>query len=368
MKIAVYGAAGYTGRLVAAEVARRGIEPVLAGRNAERLGDAAAGLGFDDADVRVADIDDPRALSAAFAGCDGVVNCAGPFTALGEPVVRAAIAAGVHYVDTTAEQLYIQRIFDGCGADAEHAGVTVIPSMGYDLAPGDLIAHLAGELVEPLESLTLSYDIRDFGMTRGSMRSVLQMFSGVDVTYRDGGWRPAGSKARRPPVTFPGESRPSLTMKYAGGAVITVPRHLKVRDVELVMRADALVPRPVAGAVTSLMPVTGAIMRTPLRGAIDALIDRLPEGPPPEKRARAAFSFVADAVGTDGRRTRGVVSGTDVYAGTAVTAVEGLHRLIIDGAPPGVLAPSQAFDPADFLDTVGLTWSVEGPFTDGGVR
>lgn len=236
--------------------------------------------------------------------------------------------------------------------------------MAYDLAPGDLIAHLAGALVEPLESLTLSYDIRDFGLTRGGVRSVLQMHSGQDLAYREGGWLPAGGKTRRAPVTFPGADRPSLTMKYAAGAVVTVPRHLKVRNVEVVMRADVLVPRAVAPALASLTTMS---MRTPLHHVVDTLIDWLPEGPPSEKRARAAFSCIADAVGADGRRARGVVTGTDVYASSAVIAVEGLRRLVADGAPVGVLAPSQAFAPADFLDALaptGLTWSVEGPFSD----
>lgn len=329
MKIAVYGAGGYTGRLAAAEVLRTGAELVLAGRGAERLQSTADGIGLTVPDVRVAGIDDPAALDKAFADCDGVVNCAGPFTLYGEPVVRAAIAAGCHYVDTTAEQLYIHKIFSTCDDEAERAGVTVIPSMSYDLAPADLISHLAGERVSPLELLTLSYDIADFGMTRGSMLSVLQMYAGEDLAYRDGSWRPAGKKAKRPPVIFPGHTEPTLTMKYAGGAVVTVPRHLDVRNVEVVMKGDALVPKAIAPAAVAMMPATSAIMGRPaIARAVTKLVNRLPEGPKPAKRARARFSFVADAVGVDGRRARGIVTGTDVYNSSAKIAVEGVRRLI----------------------------------------
>jgi hypothetical protein len=68
-------------------------------------------------------------------------------------------------------------------------------------------------------------------------------------------------------------------------------------------------------------------------------------------------------VGIDGRTARGIVHGVDVYGSSAKIALEGLRRLIAGSSPAGVLAPSQAFDPATVLDALapaGITWSVEG--------
>lgn len=109
MKIAVYGASGYQGKLVLTELARRNIETVLAGRNPARLEETASAAGLLDAERRVADTSDQEALVRAFRGCDGVINCAGPFTSSGEAVVRAAIAAGCHYVDTSASSSTSRR-------------------------------------------------------------------------------------------------------------------------------------------------------------------------------------------------------------------------------------------------------------------
>jgi hypothetical protein len=72
---------------------------------------------------------------------------------------------------------------------------------------------------------------------------------------------------------------------------------------------------------------------------------------------------VAEATGEHGR-VRGVVEGGDTYAVTAVVAAEAAGRLVDSEAPPGVLAPSQAFDPAAFLDALrpyGVRWSVGEP-------
>jgi short subunit dehydrogenase-like uncharacterized protein len=122
MKMAVYGASGYTGRLVLAELARRGIPPVLIGRDPARLRAAAAGAGRPAAETVQASLDDPAALAEAFAGCAAVINCAGPFITSGEPVVRAAITAGCHYVDISGEQLYLQQIFERFGQQAATRG------------------------------------------------------------------------------------------------------------------------------------------------------------------------------------------------------------------------------------------------------
>ncbi|SDG39451.1 saccharopine dehydrogenase NADP-binding domain-containing protein [Pseudonocardia oroxyli] len=91
------GAYGHTGRFVVAELRRRGIEPVVSGRDATRL--AATGY-----EARPAATDDPAALAAAFAGADVVINVAGPFLDTAVPVAAAAVRAGAHYLDVSAEQ------------------------------------------------------------------------------------------------------------------------------------------------------------------------------------------------------------------------------------------------------------------------
>jgi short subunit dehydrogenase-like uncharacterized protein len=98
--------------------------------------------------------------------------------------VAAVIAAGCHYADTSAEQLFVKRVFDEFDADAGRAGVTVVPAAGYDILPGDLVAHLAGEHVEPVDELTIAYDVSDFGMTRGTLRSAFEMLTGEQLTPR----------------------------------------------------------------------------------------------------------------------------------------------------------------------------------------
>ena len=163
-------------------------------------------------------------------------------------------------------------------------------------------------------------------------------------------------------MSFPDSTRRCPMLKFPGGEVVTVARHVRTRRVDVVMRADAFAPRALAPMVATFSPAFALVLRTPVRRGLDKLINRLPEGPSEDRRRAASFTFVAEALGRDGRYARGEVQGTDIYGITAVITVEGVRRLVTDGAPAGVLAPAEAFDPADFLDFLGahgLRWNVE---------
>ena len=345
MRIAVYGASGYQGRLVLAELARRGIEPVLTGRDPARLERAAAAAGLPDARRRVADTTDHEALVGAFRGCDGVINCAGPFTWSGEAVVRAAITAGCHYVDTSGEQLHVKKVFDAFAAEAESAGVAVVPAANDGCVPVDLVAHVLADRLGPVEEVVTAHAVAGGGgMSRGSLRSAIATIDAIragGIAYHDGDWR-TGVPARRAAVMLPGRPEPTPVTPFPVSEVVTIPRHIRVRHVQGLAEAAL-------GDRLSVPPAP-------------EVIDGLPDGPGQDARRAQRFTYLVDATGTDGRRVRGLVQGSDTYGTTAVIVVEAARRLIAGAAEPGVHAPAQAYDPAAFLDVLaphGLRWTIQ---------
>jgi short subunit dehydrogenase-like uncharacterized protein len=368
--IAVYGATGYTGKLVAQELRRRGLTAVLSGRNAAKLEAVKRDLGVD-WPVRPAAVDEPAALRAAFEGASVVINCAGPFTFYGAPVIEAAIAAGAHYCDTTGEQPYMQRVFTWFDEPARAAGVAVVPGVGFDYVPGDLAASVAASRLEPLTELVVAYALTGFGATRGTMHSALEMMKGGDEEYVGGRWRRVGRPPLRETFDFGGSIGRRLVARYPGGEVVTVPRHVKVDTVRERITASTFAPhRLLASAVPALTAFgVGPLMRTPLRGAIDGVIDRLPEGPSEDARRGSEYTIVAEARGTDGRVGRCTVVGNDVYGITAVMSVEIARRMQADGfSGAGALAPAQAVDAEDFLGFLGehgVSYRVESPARKG---
>jgi short subunit dehydrogenase-like uncharacterized protein len=361
--IALYGATGYTGRLVADELVRRGLDFVLGGRSADRLERVARRHG-QGAETRVATVDDPASLRRLVDGCDVLINCAGPFSRAGEPVVQAAIDTGTYYLDSTGEQTFMRTVFDRYGPEAERKGVALVPAMGFDYMPGDCIARLAAEGHEPLAELELAYAVRGFGASRGTLKSALEIMKGGDVIYDGGHWRPAPGGVFKASADFPEPIGRQPMTRYPSGEVITVPRHTTTRRVTSLITAKAVAPLPqLAPAVPYIMPVLSLALRTPVTGLLDKAIGRLPEGPSEEDRRGAEFTIVATARGGGGSTGRGVVRGSDPYGLTAVTLVYGAERMAAPGYDrAGALGPAAAYDPAAFLNYLGdhgVSWELE---------
>jgi len=348
--VVVYAATGYTGRLVAAELARRGADFVIAGRSREKLDLLAAELDPTPAVAPVA-LDDGAGLRELLGDAGSVIACAGPFTLHGEPLIEAAAATGTHYVDTTGEQPFIQASFERWGEAAERSGAALVSGMGFDYAPGDMLAALtAAELGGTIAELTLAYSIRGFGPTRGTALSALEMMSGGDLEWHEGRYRESSRRAGRGTFDFPSPIGSRRVGRYPAGEQITVPRHVDVSTVRTVIDMASVTPPQLGPLAAPAMTATGYLMDTPVRALGAKLIGRLPEGPSERDRKAVRYTIVCDARGAGGGGARGIVRGGDVYGITAVSTAEGALRMAAPGYDRhGALAPAQAFEPEDFL-------------------
>jgi short subunit dehydrogenase-like uncharacterized protein len=361
-QIAVYGATGYTGRLVAAELARAGADFVLSGRSETKLQALADELGAS-APVRPASLDDPDSLRSLLDGCAAVIDCAGPFALHGEPVLRAAVETSTHYLDTTGEQSYMRMAFERYGPEADRKGVAVIPGMGFDYVPGDMIASLTAEGMGEVDEVLLAYASQGFGATRGTMLSTLEIIRrGDEVEWCKLQLLPAPRSFAGGHFEFPAPIGRRRMARYPSGEHLTVPRHVSTRRVRTLITASTVAPGPLGAVLPIVAPAMGLAMRTPARRLLRAAISRLPEGPSEEERSAGSFEIVCE-VRRGKRMRRGVVTGRDVYGLTAATVAGG--ALITAGrgfSGRGGLAPSQAFEPRSFLDSLDrfdLRWEVE---------
>src|SRR5262249_61322722 len=97
--VVVFGASGYTGRCVVAELKQRAMKAVLVGRDVEKLSRLAAEHPV--VEVRVASMDDASSLDRALAGGSLVIHCAGPFVDTAEPVIKGGAPAPARYLDVS---------------------------------------------------------------------------------------------------------------------------------------------------------------------------------------------------------------------------------------------------------------------------
>ena len=143
--VVVYGASGYTGRLICEYLRDYNLPFVAAGRDKGKLQDAMSGhvAGIETADYEIEAVEhDVDALAELFAGASVVCNTVGPFSKLGPVVVEACLKAGVHYLDTTGEQDWLITCDEKYGADFAAAGLLLAPGVAQMYTTGEIAAQL----------------------------------------------------------------------------------------------------------------------------------------------------------------------------------------------------------------------------------
>lgn len=332
----LYGASGYTGRLIAEHAVERGLRPVLAGRNAAKVRALADQLRLR---YRVFDLENHGAMVDGLAGMSAVLHAAGPFSATAVPMAEACLAAGVHYCDITGE-IDVFESLAARDAQAKAAGVMLMPGVGFDVVPSDCLAAYVAARLADATRLRLSIG----GLTRASRGTAKTMVEAIaqGVRVRRNG-RVALAAGTRGVADFGLGPRPTVGVSW--GDVSTAWHSTGIPNIEVFFEADRNMRRAAAmpGFVKRALG-TGVAQRL-----LKAQVDRhLPPGPTAEQRASGRAVVVAEAWNAAGKSAVNRLVTPEPYVLTALTAVEIVHRAAKGEAVAGFKTPSAVFG-ADFV-------------------
>jgi short subunit dehydrogenase-like uncharacterized protein len=389
--IIVFGATGFTGRLVAeylaGAAARERLRWAIAGRNRDKL--AALGLGVP---IVVADALDPAAMQALAWRTAVVCTTAGPFACYGSALVAACADAGTHYCDSTGEVPWMRRMIDAHHGRARSTGARIVHTCGFDSIPSDLGCWAAqqaflAQFGAPARKITAVFGEQSGGFSGGTAASAFEI-------AREAGDDPAVRALLANPYALdpdPTAPRPAAPDDAAIGwqptlRMFTVPFVMAAVNTRVVRRSHAL-----AGAPWGTEFVYREVMSTPgsLRGAAmalgiagglaalsfamarPALRDRLArraprpgEGPSAEARARGHWIVRMVAEGAQGETLVYLAAdrADPGYGSTAKMLGESALCLARDPltSSGGVLTPSVAMAQPllDRLRRAGLSFAV----------
>jgi len=136
----LWGATGYTGRLVADYLALHAppdLRWAIGGRDRDRLEGVRAGLGRD-VEVVVGDALDRASIDGVVRRTRVVVSTVGPYARYGTPLVEACVEHGVDYCDITGEPHWIRSNIDRLHDRAVDSGARIVHCCGFDSVPSDL--------------------------------------------------------------------------------------------------------------------------------------------------------------------------------------------------------------------------------------
>ncbi|WP_163999446.1 saccharopine dehydrogenase family protein [Pyxidicoccus caerfyrddinensis] len=338
----LYGATGYTGRLLARAAREHGLRPVLGGRDGARLAQVAAELGLEH---RVASLEG-ASLDAALHGMRAVLHAAGPFSATSLPMVEACLRTGVHYLDLSGEVAAIESV-RAHDARARQRGVMLLCGAGFDVVPSDCLALGLARQLPGARKLVLGISGLEL-ISRGSLRTLAEG-AGQAVLIRQGNQVvgiPPGSRMRE--LDFGAGPRPCVALSWAD--VATAHASTGIPDIEVYCEAIPAL-RMLMLANRSL----GNLLSTPLGQLwLELQAQAFPPGPTEEQRAGRQAVIVCEVEDGAGRCLRGRLRTPEVYGFSCTTAWALARRVLAEDVEAGFQTPARVYGPEFVLAFPGV--------------
>jgi short subunit dehydrogenase-like uncharacterized protein len=330
----IYGANGFTGRLIAQEARGQGLSPILAGRNAAAVEGLARELALP---CSVFDLSNRAATRTALARVAVVANCAGPFSATSQPMIEACLSTRTHYADITGEiSVFVEA--ERQSAAARAAGIVLCPGAGFDVIPTDCVAACLKESLPDATHLALGFAGAG-AISPGTART------SVEGLKLGGRVRAAGSIVEVPlayrarMIDF-GEGE-RLAVTFPWGDVATAYFSTGIPNIEVYISSSpaALLRLRRLNRIRRLLAVA------PIEAVAKRIAGRVNTGPSPERFASDTTRVWGEARNDHGEVRTARLTTSNGYRLTVDGVLLAVDHLLYRAPAGGYFTPSQLMGP-----------------------
>lgn len=336
----IYGANGYTGRLIANHAKKQGLKPVLAGRDRKCIQALAAETGFD---YLVISLEDTVGLLDALSGFSVILNCAGPFSATSQPMIEACLKTGCHYLDITGEIIVFSnahRMSD----DARRADIVLMPGVGFDVVPTDCLAATLVNQLPAATKLRLAFESGG-QVSPGTAKTSIEGLAGGGCVRKEGRlkWVPLAWKTRE--IRFRHGKRLAVTVPW--GDVFTAYISTGIPDIEVYVSA----PPSAILRMKRLRMVKPLLSMQWVQNMMKRRIERRITGPDVAERKIAQTQIWGKVSTADGRSVSATMTTPDAYNLTVSASLAVTKFLLKNDVEGGFYTPSLLMG-ADFVQSL----------------
>ena len=336
--IVVYGATGFTGRLVADYLAAKDetFTWAIAGRNKAKLDAIKAELGVD-VGVIVADSADFPSLTRMTASTRVLLTTVGPYVLYGEPLVKACVETATDYVDITGEPEFVNNLITRLDEGARERKIRIVNCCGFDSIPHDFGVYYTVMQLPEAANVTIEGFVSASGtFSGGTWASAVEAMGNLRKRSRSPQVPTVGNRSvkgirgrirREPAVNGYAVPFPTIDPQIVLRSAKALPAYGNQFRYGHYVRVGSAVTLAVGGAA-----MTGAVAMAQLKPTRNLLLKLRPsgEGPDAEKRANSKFrvTFIGDA---DGEKIKTECSGGDPgYGETSKMISESALTLALD--------------------------------------
>jgi short subunit dehydrogenase-like uncharacterized protein len=338
----LYGSTGFVGDSIARLAVQKGIRPILAGRNAEKVKTQAHELGLEH---RVFDLEDARAIDSALEDVSVVLHCAGPYIHTFKPMVEGCLRVGRHYLDITGEIPVYEAIAD-LDTQARTQGVMLLPGVGFDVVPTDcLAAHLKRRLLSATH-LTLAFHSKGpADPPPGTLKTIVEMIPYGNKVRHNG--RLAFSRRKTRMIDF-GQGPVEATM-LTWGDVFMAFHSTSIPNIE----DYAVLPKEMIQQMNMTDRLRPLFKLSPVRNFVKR---GMKGGSTSEERARTQVTVWGEVQDDEGNTALSRLHGPEAGSiWTGLAAVAAIQKVLNGDTIPGFQTPALAYGPDFVLECEGVT-------------
>ncbi|MFN5225249.1 MAG: saccharopine dehydrogenase family protein [Bacteroidota bacterium] len=340
----LYGANGYTARLMIRLAAEHGLKPVLAGRNEAVIRQLATDNGLD---YRIASLDRPEEVDALLQGVEVVLHAAGPFMYTAKPMMEACLRNKVHYLDITGE-ITVFEMGKRFHQQALDAGILIMPGVGFDVVPTDCMALFVKNHLPDATRLELAFATLGGMLSHGTATTMAENLGGDGAERRDGKIvrRPIGERGKW--IDFGVKN--IFCMSIPWGDVSTAYSTTAIPNITTYTRAS-----PGTFNMLRWQKMYNWILRLgPVKNFYKKKIKQQPAGPSDEMRAKAVSLIWAQGTNAAGKTFTARLQAPEGYTLTAITSLLITKKVLEGKVAPGYHTPAGLYG-ADLILEVPQT-------------
>ncbi len=345
----IYGAYGYSGKLIAQLAKKNGLTPILAGRNGQKTQKIAEELGLE---YRSFDLDEHDNIVANLRDIDAVIHCAGPFSATSKPMLDACLEGKTHYFDITGEiSVFEYAHSTGVSQKAEKSGVLVCPGIGFDVIPTDCLAKALVDEMPDATHLSLSF-AGSMALSPGTAKTMVEGMAYGTKARRNGVIENIKLATRS--IDYGNGKGPRQSMTISWGDVCTAYYTTGIKNIDVYMPAGNATIRQ-AKMAGYLKPLLKLNM---VQNFLKAKVEKSVTGPDEGERAGSKVAVWGEIRNDKGETKTGYVTTQNGYDVTATGPIAIVKHLLTHDAPCGSFTPSLLMG-KDFVSSLPESSAIE---------
>lgn len=340
----IYGANGFVGSEIARLAVKNGLQPIIAGRNKEKLKPLSGELALE---YRVFDLLKPRVIEKELRDVEFVLHCAGPYIYTSRPMVNACLNTRTHYLDITGEIPVYEDILSR-HAEAKSKRVMLLPGVGFDVAPTDCLAMYLKQKLPSATHLSLAFQtVGPAGLPPGTQKTMFELIPYGNRVRRNGKLVDPGKKVKTRMVDF-GEG-PVEATRLAWGDVFTAWVSTEIPNIE-----DFMVLSPSMKKGMAFIGLIGPLFNS---AAVRNVFKRLVKpGPSKEECEKTVMNIWGEVWDDSGNRAEARMQGPEGgLIWTSQTAIAAAKKILNGTISPGYQTPATAFGSEFVLELEGVT-------------